>query len=46
MAEPEPVEGGGERWSQDRFTLLLARIAEESEGIQDMDAKLIPVVSA
>ncbi|MFF0405653.1 site-specific integrase [[Kitasatospora] papulosa] len=42
MAEPEPMEGGGEGWSEDRITSLLARISEESEGIQDIDVKLVP----
>lgn len=46
MAQPEPVTGGGEGWSEDRVTSLLARIAEESDGIQDIDAKLVPSVPA
>ncbi|WP_326630432.1 site-specific integrase [Streptomyces sp. NBC_01761] len=41
MADPGTAEGG-ERLSQDRVTALLARIAEESEGIQDIDASLVP----
>lgn len=42
LTEPEPVEVGAEERSADRVTSLLARIAEESEGIQDIDAKLVP----
>lgn len=48
LADPEPGEVDGSRaLPQQRVTELLARIAEESEGIQDIDAQLIPkVVSA
>ncbi|MEU1288315.1 site-specific integrase [Kitasatospora sp. NPDC005856] len=45
LAEPAPLgEGGGEEVSQARVTALLARIAQESEGIQDIDGKLAPTL--